>query len=437
MFLGTNGTTTTFAVRSLVSCDTIDTDANGVFRCGTDATGGSGSGFIVNATGTQGQVAFFSGINSIIGNNNLFWDNIASRLGIGGTTSPSATLSIVGDNSSPSLVVATSSAWESVGMFLRPITSSIFSRSWWQTILGGATSTQRYTGATDNIAMLGRMNSDTLIANVDPSNVALFSSLTTSSANTTFSPGVLYSDFLDGNLSITTNATSSFGPSGKTPVTNGCNDGGAWFDIRANESLGAVANEGGVVRGTGVFNVAGTPTGQPVAMTGGNLTASGTPVMEVTICTPTVISSIAGSSTTLMPAQYGFGFGDTEVTNAIFLSSNAGPANGAFITASTTDNWWLVSTNNNVGAMVDTGVSTSSTRAAAQTFRLAKTATATYAWLYNYNTGTWNSIGTLTTRQTSSNFSWFVTVNKPTAAGFRADLLFRNLKVWYSPTYRF
>lgn len=33
------------AVPTLISCDTIDTDANGVFVCGTDATGGGGSTF--------------------------------------------------------------------------------------------------------------------------------------------------------------------------------------------------------------------------------------------------------------------------------------------------------------------------------------------------------------------------------------------------------
>jgi hypothetical protein len=50
---------------ALNSCDTIDTDANGVMRCGTDSSG-STAGFIVNATGTPGQLAAFSAINAIV-----------------------------------------------------------------------------------------------------------------------------------------------------------------------------------------------------------------------------------------------------------------------------------------------------------------------------------------------------------------------------------
>jgi hypothetical protein len=53
-------------VLSLASCDTVDTDASGNFKCGADATGGASSGFIVNATGTPGQMAAFSAINTLV-----------------------------------------------------------------------------------------------------------------------------------------------------------------------------------------------------------------------------------------------------------------------------------------------------------------------------------------------------------------------------------
>src|SRR5947209_5965832 len=37
-------TTSDFAVTHLTNCDTIDTDSNGNLKCGSDATGGGGSG---------------------------------------------------------------------------------------------------------------------------------------------------------------------------------------------------------------------------------------------------------------------------------------------------------------------------------------------------------------------------------------------------------
>lgn len=39
----TNATTTSLAITNLQNCDTIDTDGNGILKCGTDATGGSAS----------------------------------------------------------------------------------------------------------------------------------------------------------------------------------------------------------------------------------------------------------------------------------------------------------------------------------------------------------------------------------------------------------
>jgi hypothetical protein len=165
------------------------------------------------------------------------------------------------------------------------------------------------------------------------------------------------------------------------------------------------------------------------------MTATGTPTMEVTICTPTVTNA-AASSTTAMPVIYGFGFASTAVGNGV-MASNGQPANGAFMGASSTDNWMFYNVDGNVGVKVDTGISTTTTRSSPQTFRITMTATSSYAWRFNHGNGTWDSIGVLTTRVSSRDLTWFIGLQQPGSAGWRNDFLFRNLKVWYSPTYRF
>lgn len=59
---------------------------------GWDLIGGPGTGTLTGS-GTTGQVSFFNGTQTITGNNNLFWDNTNSRLGIN-TTTPGAPLDI-------------------------------------------------------------------------------------------------------------------------------------------------------------------------------------------------------------------------------------------------------------------------------------------------------------------------------------------------------
>lgn len=66
-FLGGNGTTSALAVRSLVNCDTIDTDINGNLKCGTDANSGGGSSNV--ATSSFAWTIYKSG-NSVV-----LWDN--------------------------------------------------------------------------------------------------------------------------------------------------------------------------------------------------------------------------------------------------------------------------------------------------------------------------------------------------------------------------
>ncbi len=74
-------------VRSLASCNTVDTDASGNLACGTDETSSG-----VGGSGTTNYLAKFSGATSI--GNSLVYDN-GTNVGIG-TTSPSQKLSVEG-----------------------------------------------------------------------------------------------------------------------------------------------------------------------------------------------------------------------------------------------------------------------------------------------------------------------------------------------------
>ena len=59
---------------------------------GWDLIGGPGIGTLTGS-GVVGQVSFFNGTQVLAGNNNLFWDNTNSRLGIN-TTTPGQPLDI-------------------------------------------------------------------------------------------------------------------------------------------------------------------------------------------------------------------------------------------------------------------------------------------------------------------------------------------------------
>ena len=59
-------TTADFRVPSLSSCNTIDTDSNGVFACGTDASGGGGGGSISTSSALANtQVGYATGVDTI------------------------------------------------------------------------------------------------------------------------------------------------------------------------------------------------------------------------------------------------------------------------------------------------------------------------------------------------------------------------------------
>jgi len=73
----------------------ISTDTFAFYRdtgTGWDLIGGPGTGTITGS-GVTGQVSFFNGTQVLAGNNNLFWDNTNSRLGIN-TTTPGVHLDI-------------------------------------------------------------------------------------------------------------------------------------------------------------------------------------------------------------------------------------------------------------------------------------------------------------------------------------------------------
>ena len=66
---------------------------NSVWRCNTLSSSAAGG---LSGAGTEGQVAFWTGADSITGSSNLYWDNGNGKLGIG-TTAPSRNLSVLGD----------------------------------------------------------------------------------------------------------------------------------------------------------------------------------------------------------------------------------------------------------------------------------------------------------------------------------------------------
>jgi len=77
----------------------VSTDTFEIYRdtgTGWDLIGGPGSS-TVTGSGAAGQVTYWTGSNSVGGNNNLFWDIANERLGIG-TITPSSKLDIAGNN---------------------------------------------------------------------------------------------------------------------------------------------------------------------------------------------------------------------------------------------------------------------------------------------------------------------------------------------------
>lgn len=77
----------------------VSTDTFEIYRdtgTGWDLIGGPGTS-TVTGSGAAGQVTYWTGTNSVGGNNNLFWDIANERLGIG-TITPSSKVDIAGNN---------------------------------------------------------------------------------------------------------------------------------------------------------------------------------------------------------------------------------------------------------------------------------------------------------------------------------------------------
>lgn len=81
-------------ITGLVSCDTIDTDANGVLSCGTDSGGGGGVGVGTVNPGTSGYIAYYPSTGTTVDDvSALFFDG--TNIGIG-TTTTTAKVTVIG-----------------------------------------------------------------------------------------------------------------------------------------------------------------------------------------------------------------------------------------------------------------------------------------------------------------------------------------------------
>lgn len=85
-------------ISGLISCDTIDTDANGNMFCGSDATGAGGT---LSGSGTVNYLSKFTAATTL--GNSIVFDN-GSNVGIG-TNTPNARLKVVGATTTDQLAL--------------------------------------------------------------------------------------------------------------------------------------------------------------------------------------------------------------------------------------------------------------------------------------------------------------------------------------------
>lgn len=426
-FQATSTATSTFGGAIRATCFTT----NGI-DCLSGGAGGSSSG-------VSGSVQFSAGGGTFSGDaTNFFWDDTNKRLGIGSST-PMSALSVMRDTTNL-VTIATSTAWNTTALHIQQMPSKfafLNPRNWFTTFLGRATTSERFDQS--HFTTFGQTNSDTLIARCDPVTAGLHTILSADATAAAGSgavcgEGSTFDELTDADFGIIGAGLASTTDGVGVGGTNGCNDGGAWMAIiPLNVSNTQTAGIGGVLRGGTAGNGAVANTVAQTAR-GGVLTASGTPVMEITVCTPQASAS----------STFAFGFGFTDVAlNTMPFNVGATTQDGSYFMASSTDTWRLVSHNGGSASantdIKETTLSTTTTKSAPQTFRLARTATATYVYMLNYSQTppTWTMVTSSASQQTLRPFSWFVGAVQTVVNNRRKAFYFRNLKVWYSPTYRF
>ena len=116
-----SGSNVGIGTRSPVYTFQVNGDISGTRLCiGSDCRSvwpeGGGGGGGITGSGVSGQVTFWTGSTSVGGDNNLFWNNLNKRLGIG-TTTPQTSLHVVGNITANSFLGTINAANISSGQF--------------------------------------------------------------------------------------------------------------------------------------------------------------------------------------------------------------------------------------------------------------------------------------------------------------------------------
>jgi hypothetical protein len=303
----TNGT---YAPASLIAGSnvTISTTTSTIT---ISSTGGSGS-----PAGSSGNVQF-NDSGSFGGSNNLFWNKINNRLGIG-STSPFSTLSIASTTYNyvnPLLTIATSTDPYGV-LFTVNATSTVETTNQLQEDVGvrvgiGTNDYYGYGGLQEHLTVNGKINSTWMQTICQSVQLPALSA----DGHFTACPS-LY--FAEDNQAVT---------------ANGVSNGIGWNRVNAQ-----LNDDGAGVFATGAFN--------------GSLTfASSTPTFEVNYRIRNTISTTS---------QYYVGFTNVGISGSLFENA---PSNGCYFTASSTQANWIavcrITGASNI-TMINTGVASTS-----------------------------------------------------------------------------
>lgn len=284
---------------------------SGCFAINGACIGPGGGGGTIGGSGAAGQAAYFTAGSTIAGNNNFFWDTTNFRLGIGGTTTPWGTLSIMQDTVNPLISVATSTG--SNPLLLLYATST--GRSSLARLAIGTTSAWGNAGILDQLVVEGRSYTTARYSSCDHAGIGLPNALL-SKLHAVCGPFAFIDDS-DSSLSAQTDGI---------PTT-----------MRLSAGVVSITAGDGAAVGTFAEVTAATSS----------------PVWETWVRIPT--SNIN--------AIYLSGFGVYAATPEFA----AEPTDGYYFVASSTatggasNNWLAVARANSVSTVVNTGVATSST----------------------------------------------------------------------------